>query len=88
MHHQARFISLIKEKINVNVISYEIYNEFDVTKKKERDGLLYKGRRNGELSYSPSFPPKLITHDFSYFSRVLTKKDAAIQASKLYNWLF
>ena len=98
-YNQACFISLIKEKINVNVISYEIYNEFDVTKKKERDGLRYKGRRNGELSYSPSFPPKLIAHDFSYFCRVLTKKDLAkmmphelcvltFNTSKLYNWLF
>ena len=32
-YNQARFISLIKERMNVNVISYEIYNEFDVTKK-------------------------------------------------------
>ena len=47
-YNQARFISLIKERMNVNVISHEIYNEFDVTKKKERDGLRYKGRRNGE----------------------------------------
>ena len=38
-YNQARFISLIKEKMSINVISYEIYSEFDVTKKKERDGL-------------------------------------------------
>ena len=49
-------------EVHVNVISDEIYNEFDVTKKKERDGLRYKGRRNGELSYSPSFSHKLIMH--------------------------
>ena len=60
-YNQARFISLIKEKMNVNVFSYEIYNEFDVTKKKERNGLRYKGRRNGELTYSPSFSHKLCT---------------------------
>ena len=59
-YNQARFISLIKQRMNVNVISYEIY-EFDVTKKKERDGLRYKGRWNGELTYSPSFPRKLYT---------------------------
>ena len=33
-YSQARFIFLIKERMDVNVISYEIYNEFDVTKKK------------------------------------------------------
>ena len=47
--------------MDVNVISYEIYNEFDVTKKKERDILRYKRRRNGKLTYSPSFPHKLCT---------------------------
>ena len=60
-YNQACFISLIKARMNVNVISYEIYNEFDVTRKKERDGLRYKGRWNGELTYSPSFPRKLCT---------------------------
>ena len=69
-YNQTRFVSLIKEKMNVNVISYEIYNEFDVTKKKERDELRYKWRRNGELSYSPSFPHKLYT----IVVRVLIKK--------------
>ena len=60
-YNQARFISLIMERMNVNVISNEIYNEFDVTKKKERDGLRYKGRRSGNMTYSPSFPHKLWT---------------------------
>ena len=68
-YNQAHFISLIKEKMNVNVIPYEIYNEFGITKKKERDGLRCKGRRNGELSYSPSFPHKLCTAVVSVFTK-------------------
>ena len=58
-YNQARFISSIMERMNVNVISYETDKEFDVNKKRERDGLRYKGRRNGKLTYSPSFSDQL-----------------------------
>ena len=60
-YNQARFISLIMERMNVNVISFDIDKDFDVNKKRERDGLQYKERRNGKLTYSPSFPDKLCT---------------------------
>ena len=33
-YNQARFTYLIKERINLNLISYEIYNKFAVTKKR------------------------------------------------------